>query len=96
MTNLSWAGIARLGLVQMALGSVVVLVTSTLNRVMVVEFALPAILPGALVALHYCVQVLRPRMGWGSDMGGTPDAMDRRWDRRDGRRARWWLRLALV
>ena len=70
MTNLSWAGIARLGLVQMALGSVVVLVTSTLNRVMVVEFALPAILPGALVALHYCVQVLRPRMGWGSDMGG--------------------------
>ncbi len=68
--NLSWAGIARLGLVQMALGSVVVLVTSTLNRVMVVEFALPAILPGALVALHYGVQILRPRMGWGSDMGG--------------------------
>ena len=67
---LSWAGIARLGLVQMALGSVVVLVTSTLNRVMVVEFALPAILPGALVALHYGVQILRPRMGWGSDMGG--------------------------
>lgn len=70
MTRLSWAGIARLGLVQMALGSVVVLVTSTLNRVMVIEFALPAILPGALVALHYGVQVLRPRMGWGSDMGG--------------------------
>ena len=68
--GLSWWGIVRLGLVQMALGSVVVLVTSTLNRVMVVEFALPAILPGALVALHYVVQVLRPRMGWGSDMGG--------------------------
>ena len=67
---MSWFGIFRLGLVQMALGSVVVLVTSTLNRVMVVEFALPAILPGALVALHYIVQVLRPRMGWGSDMGG--------------------------
>ena len=70
MRTLGWAGIARLGLVQMALGSVVVLVTSTLNRVMVIEFALPAILPGALVALHYCVQILRPRMGWGSDMGG--------------------------
>ena len=67
---MSWLGIVRLGMVQMALGSVVVLVTSTLNRVMVVEFALPAILPGALVALHYLVQVLRPRMGWGSDMGG--------------------------
>ncbi len=67
---MTWLGIFRLGLVQTALGSVVVLVTSTLNRVMVVEFALPAVLPGALVALHYAVQVLRPRMGWGSDMGG--------------------------
>jgi hypothetical protein len=46
-------GIFRLGLVQAALGAVVVLTTSTLNRVMVVELALPALLPGALVALHY-------------------------------------------
>ncbi len=67
---LGWPGIVRLGLVQAALGSVVVLATSTLNRVMVVELALPAILPGALVALHYGVQVLRPRMGYGSDVGG--------------------------
>ncbi len=68
--SLTWPGIVRLGLVQAALGSVVVLATSTLNRVMVVELALPAILPGALVALHYGVQVLRPRMGYGSDVGG--------------------------
>ena len=68
--GMTWLGIVRLGMVQMALGSVVVLVTSTLNRVMVVEFALPAVLPGALVATHYAVQVMRPRMGWGSDMGG--------------------------
>ena len=68
--SLGWPGIVRLGLVQAALGSVVVLSTSTMNRVMVVELALPAILPGALVALHYGVQVLRPRMGYGSDMGG--------------------------
>jgi BCD family chlorophyll transporter-like MFS transporter len=47
-----------------------VLTTSTLNRVMVVELALPAMLPGALVALHYAVQVLRPRLGHGSDVGG--------------------------
>jgi cytochrome bd-type quinol oxidase subunit 2 len=46
---LSWLGIARLGLVQMALGAIVVLTTSTLNRVMVVELALPAMLPGVLV-----------------------------------------------
>ena len=69
-TSLGWAGIVRLGLVQAALGSVVVLSTSTLNRVMVVELALPAVLPGALVALHYAIQVMRPRMGYGSDVGG--------------------------
>ncbi len=70
MKGLSWLGIVRLGLIQAGLGSIVVLVTSTLNRVMIVELALPAIVPGALVALHYGVQVLRPRLGYGSDLGG--------------------------
>ncbi|MFO1057968.1 MAG: BCD family MFS transporter [Dongiaceae bacterium] len=69
-TPLGWLGILRLGLVQAALGSVVVLATSTMNRVMVVEIALPAIVPGLLVTLHYAVQVLRPRLGYGSDQGG--------------------------
>jgi BCD family chlorophyll transporter-like MFS transporter len=68
--SLSWFGIFRLGLVQASLGAVVVLTTVTLNRVMVIELSLPAILPGALVALHYAVQVLRPRLGFGSDVGG--------------------------
>ncbi len=66
---LGWTGIFRLGLVQAMLGAVVVLTTSTLNRVMVVELALPALLPGLLVALHYAVQMTRPRMGYGSDRG---------------------------
>ena len=44
--------------------------TATLNRVMVVELALPAFVPGLLVALHYAVQVLRPRWGYGSDRSG--------------------------
>ena len=70
LTPLGWLGIARLGLVQAALGAIVVLTTATLNRVMVVELALPAMLPGALVALHYSVQVLRPRLGYGSDVSG--------------------------
>ncbi len=65
-----WGHVARLGLVQAALGAIVVLTTSTLNRVMVVELALPALLPGVLVALHYLVQLSRPRMGHGSDLGG--------------------------
>ncbi len=67
--GLGWLGIARLGLVQAMLGAVVVLTTSTLNRVMVVELALPALVPGLLVALHYAVQLSRPRMGFGSDTG---------------------------
>jgi MFS transporter, BCD family, chlorophyll transporter len=68
--SIGWAGIVRLGVVQAAIGAMVVLTTSTLNRVMVVELALPALLPGLLVALHYVVQLLRPRMGFGSDVGG--------------------------
>ena len=65
-----WLHVVRLGLVQACLGSIVVLTTSTLNRVMVVELALPALLPGLLVALHYAMQFARPRMGHGSDVGG--------------------------
>lgn len=68
--SLGWGGVFRLGLVQAAIGAVVVITTSTLNRVLVVELALPAMLPGVLVALHYFVQVLRPRFGYGSDLGG--------------------------
>lgn len=67
---MGWGGILRLGLVQAMLGAVVVLVTVTMNRVMVVELGLPALLPAALVALHYAVQVIRPAMGHGSDQGG--------------------------
>jgi MFS transporter, BCD family, chlorophyll transporter len=70
MKTFGWGSVARLGLVQAALGAIVVLTTSTLNRVMVVELALPALLPGILVALHYLVQMARPRMGHGSDVGG--------------------------
>jgi MFS transporter, BCD family, chlorophyll transporter len=66
---LGWLSIIRVGLVQSALGGVVALTTSTLNRVMVVEFALPAMLPAALVAWHYAIQLSRPRWGYGSDMG---------------------------
>lgn len=67
--SFGWFSIFRLGLVQAALGAVVVLTISTLNRVMVVELALAAMLPGALVTLHHAMQLLRPRMGHGSDVG---------------------------
>ena len=67
---LGWPGIVRLGLVQAALGAIVVLTTSTLNRIMVVELGLAALVPGLLVGVHHAVQASRPRMGWGSDIGG--------------------------
>jgi len=69
-TFMGWLSIARLGLVQAALGAMVVLTTSTFNRVMVVELAMAAMIPGALVALREVLQFLRPRWGHGSDVGG--------------------------
>ena len=70
MPTLGWLQIFRLGLVQTALGAIVVLCTSTMNRVMVVELALPATLPGLLVGAHYAVQLARPKFGYDSDVGG--------------------------
>lgn len=66
-----FVSVVRLGLVQASLGALIVLITATMNRVMVVELALPAMVPGALVALHYGVQLwLRPRMGHFADQHG--------------------------
>ena len=67
--TLTWIDIIRIGLVQTSIGAIVVIATSTLNRVMVVEIGLPALVPGILMTLHYAVQVLRPRWGHGSDGG---------------------------
>ena len=71
---LGWLQILRLGLVQLCLGAIVVLTTSTLNRLMAVELALPAVLPGALVALHYGIQISRPAWGLRSDTRGNRTA----------------------
>jgi BCD family chlorophyll transporter-like MFS transporter len=67
---LGWISIIRLGLVQSSLGAIVMLVTSLLNRVMVVEYAMLAAIPAGLVAFHYVVQLSRPYWGHGSDRGG--------------------------
>lgn len=66
---LGWLGIARLGLVQSALGAIVMLASSLLNRIMVVEYGMAAALPAGLVAFHYGVQLSRPKWGHGSDAG---------------------------
>jgi BCD family chlorophyll transporter-like MFS transporter len=67
MTPFGWLRIARIGLVQAGLGAIVVLITSVLNRVMIVELALAAAIPGAMVAGHYFIQFTRVRTGYGSD-----------------------------
>lgn len=69
--GMSWWQLTRLGFVQAAIGAVVVLLTTTINRVIVVELGLPALIPGLLVALHFAVQLyLRPRLGHDSDGHG--------------------------
>ena len=68
-TGFGWFSIVRLGLVQASIGAVVMLATSLLNRVMVVEYGMAAAIPAGLVALHYAVQLARPVWGHGSDLG---------------------------
>ncbi|MGV8938218.1 MAG: BCD family MFS transporter [Allorhizobium sp.] len=70
-SGLSWFDIVRLGLVQAAIGAIVVLTNSTLNRVMIVELGLAAVIPGLLVGLHYGVQITRPLWGHRSDTGNS-------------------------
>ena len=66
---IGWGGIVRLGLVQASIGAMVMLATSLLNRVMVVEYGFAAAVPAGLVAWHYAVQLSRPMWGQGSDKG---------------------------
>lgn len=68
---LGWGGIARLGLAQIAIGAVAAIMTSTLNRVMVVELALPATIPSILVALHFAIQMSRAKFGFDSDRSAS-------------------------
>jgi MFS transporter, BCD family, chlorophyll transporter len=68
---MGWGGIARLGLAQIAIGAVAAIMTSTLNRVMIVELALPATIPSVLVALHFAIQMSRAKFGFDSDKSAT-------------------------
>ena len=69
-----WGRIAQLCLANMAIGGLAALPVNLFNRLMTVEMALPAIVPGLLVALHYAVQLSRPLWGHRSDQrqGRTP------------------------
>ena len=68
--NAGWTTLARLCLVNAAVGGLAALPVNLFNRLMTVELALPALLPGLLVALHYGVQLTRPMWGHRSDAKG--------------------------
>jgi BCD family chlorophyll transporter-like MFS transporter len=70
-SGFGWLGIMRIGLVQAAIGALVMLATTVLNRIMVVEMSLLAAIPAGLVAWHYGVQLCRPLWGHASDQGGS-------------------------
>ena len=69
--TLDWGGTLRLCLVNAAIGAMAALPVNLFNRLMTVELALPALLPGLLVALHYAVQLSRPAWGHRSDVAGA-------------------------
>ena len=69
--GLGWIAIMRIGLVQASIGAMVMLTTTVLNRLMVVEYTLAAAIPAGLVGWHYAVQLCRPLWGHGSDKGGN-------------------------
>lgn len=68
-SSFGWWSIVRLGAVQASIGAMVMIATSLLNRLMVLEYGLAAGVPAGLVAWHYAVQLSRPVWGHGSDMG---------------------------
>lgn len=67
--TLGWVSIVSIGVVQTALGAAVVLCTATINRIMIVELALMAVVPAALVCIYHACQLLRPKWGHRGDQG---------------------------
>ena len=56
---MNWFSILRLGLIQLCIGSSVVIPLSTLNRLMKVELALPATIAGFLLSLIHISEPTR-------------------------------------
>ena len=67
---LGWLGIVRLGLVQTALGAIFVLTDLHHQPRHGGGDGAAGLHPGPLMGWHYVMQGLRPRWGYGSDVGG--------------------------
>lgn len=66
-TELPLSRLLRLSLFQISVGMTTVLLTGTLNRVLIVELNVPAVMVAAMVAIPFLIAPLRALIGHGSD-----------------------------
>ncbi len=66
-TTRRWLNVLRLGLFQFGMGLALAPLTGTLNRVLIDEMGIQAILVGFLLAIHYFVSPIRAMIGFQSD-----------------------------
>ncbi|MBK9941518.1 MAG: BCD family MFS transporter [Kouleothrix sp.] len=62
-----WLRVLRLGLFQFGMGLTLAPITGTLNRVLIDNMRIPAVLVGLLIAIHYFVSPVRALIGFRSD-----------------------------
>jgi MFS transporter, BCD family, chlorophyll transporter len=62
-----WLGVLRLGLFQLGMGISLAPITGTLNRVLISDLHIPAVVVGFLMAIHYFVSPVRAVFGYKSD-----------------------------
>ena len=65
--GLPWSKLSRLGALQLSVGMAVALLVGTVNRVMIVEFSIAAVLVGVLAALPMLLAPARAAIGHWSD-----------------------------
>ncbi len=65
--DLPWGQLVRLGLFQVSVGMAQVLLVGTLNRVMIVELSVPAMVVAAMIAIPVLVAPFRAILGYRSD-----------------------------
>jgi len=62
-----WMSVLRLGLFQLGMGIALAPITGTLNRVLIGDMRIPAVVVASLMAIHYFVSPVRAVFGYKSD-----------------------------
>lgn len=62
-----WLSVLRLGLFQLGMGIALAPITGTLNRVLIGDMHIPAVIVASLMAIHYFVSPIRAIFGYKSD-----------------------------